>query len=216
MDFSASMAKRQEMATRSALYFFETVLGPGDRAALLTFHHDIRLMVPFTDDLKRLRDGLSGLGLGYSTRLWDSIVHAGHYFGGIEGKRTLVLVTDGMEVGSRFGFKHVVEHALRSGVAVYPIALDLVDPLRRQQLQGLAQQSGGRFFALDQIEELDEVYGRIEEELRSQYLLVYQAPNPGERDAFRRVEVEILPAGVATAGEREPILQARTIHGYYP
>ncbi|MCP4201653.1 MAG: VWA domain-containing protein [bacterium] len=215
MDISVSMVRLQEMATLSALRFFETVLRPKDRAALLTFHHEIRLLVPFTNDLERLRHGLSSLTLELWTRLWDGVIFTGHYFGGLEGKRALVVLSDSREVGSRFGFKQVLEHVLRSGVAVYPIIIaGQEDPLERARLKRLAAESGGTFFSIERGEELDAVYSQLESELRSQYLLVYQAPDTSARDKFRTVEVEVLPPS-----DPEPpgqILRARTIHGYYP
>ncbi len=215
MDLSASMTHLQEMATLSALRFFDTVLRPQDRAALLTFHHDIRLLVPFTNDLERLRHGLSGLTLELWTRLWDGVIYAGHYFGGLEGKRALVVLSDSWEVGSRFGFKQVLENVLRSGVAVYPIIISgQSDPLERARLKRLAEESGGTYFSVERGEELDAVYRQLESELRSQYLLVYQAPDDGAQDEFRTVEVEVLPPDDPAAPGQS--LRARTIHGYYP
>ena len=209
------MTHLQEIANLSALRFFETVLRPQDRAALLAFHHQIRLLVPFTNDLERLRHGLSGLTLDLWTRLWDGVVFTGHYFGGLEGKRALVVLSDSREVGSRFDFKHVLEHALRSGVAVYPIVIaGQEDPLERARLKRLAEESGGRYFSVERGEDLDAVYRQLESELRSQYLLVYQAQDIGVRDEFRTVEVEVLPPDDVERSAQS--LRARTIHGYYP
>ncbi len=222
MDISGSMKPRLEIATESALRFFETVLDPAkDRAALLTFNHVVRLRVPFTHDLERLRYGVTDLAAWQWTRLHDAVIHAGHYFGGLGGKRALVLLSDGVDTKSSFLFKHALEHSLRSGVAVYPIAVDLVDPLTRKQLKQLAAETGGSFYSVDAVEQLDEVYRRLEEELRSQYLLVYHAPD-AHRDAFRTVEVRVTDQ--RQPGERlqmsppapQGALRARTIHGYYP
>ncbi|MEM7583733.1 MAG: VWA domain-containing protein [Acidobacteriota bacterium] len=205
LDVSGSMAERLEIATASALRFFETVLDPArDRAALLTFNHAVRLRVPFTNDIERLRYGVLDLAAWQATRLYDGVIHASHYFGGIEGKRALVLLSDGEDMGSRFLFKQVLETALRAGVAVYPIAVDLVDPLTRRRLRQLAKETGGSFFSVDRVAQLDEIYRRLEAELRSQYLLVYQAAER-RSDRFRTVEVRV-------AGD----LEARTIRGYFP
>ncbi len=209
LDVSGSMEPRLEIATESALRFFDTVIDPTkDRAALLTFNHAVRLRVPFTNDLDRLRYGVTDLAAWQGTRLHDGVIHAGHYFGGLAGKRALVLLSDGEDTGSSFLFKQVLEHTLRSGVAVYPIAVDLVDPLTRKRLKQLATETGGSFYAVDRVEQLDDVYRRLEQELRSQYLLAYHAPN-AHREGFRTVEVRV-------ASGDGGVLQARTIHGYYP
>ena len=209
LDVSGSMEPRLEVATESALRFFDTVIDPAkDQAALLTFNHAVRLRVPFTADLDRLRYGVTDLAAWQGTRLHDGVIHAGHYFGGLAGKRALVLLSDGEDTSSSYLFKQVLEHTLRSGVAVYPIAVDLVDPLTRKRLKQLAADTGGSFYAVDAVEQLDDVYLRLERELRSQYLLAYHAPD-AHRQGFRTVEVRI-------AGPDGEQLRARTIHGYYP
>ncbi len=201
MDVSSSMRKKIGVATRSAQRFFDTVLTPGDLASFLTFNHDVRQVVPFTGDAYDLRQGVSGFRAWGTTRLHDGIVYAVHSFGGLEGKRALVLLSDGHDVDSDFYFKQVLELVLRSGVAVYPIALGI----ENSALTYLAEVSGGRFYQIVGAGELDEIYRQIEEELRSQYLLVYEPPATGRRD-LRRVEVQVLREG----------LEARSIHGYYP
>ena len=208
LDLSKSMSLHIEQATSGAVRFFDTVLKADDRAAFLTFHHEVRLVVPFTGDVDRLRRGVSFSSLGFNTRLFDSVIHGQHYFAGLGGKRALVIISDGMEFGSRFRFSHVLDYTRRSGVAVYPILFNLVDPLLRSRLERLAGESGGRYFAVDDPDRLGEVYESIERELRSQYLLVYQAPESSDHEAFRRVEVKV------KAGESE--LKARTMHGYFP
>lgn len=205
MDASTSMRKRIGIAISSAQRFFETVLRPRDRASLLAFNHDIRRVVPFTTDVDDLRYGVDGIRAWGTTRLNDSIVYAVHSFGGLAGKRALVLLSDGQDVDSDFFFKHVLEYTLRSRVAVYPIALQVEDPTTLTHLERLAAESGGRSFQIRSVGELDRIYRRIEEELRSQYLLVYEPPE-GSRHAFRRVEVRV----------DRPGLRARAIQGYYP
>ena len=201
MDVSSSMRKKIGIATRSAQRFFEAVLSDRDQASFLTFNHDVRRVVPFTADVDDLRQGVSGFRAWGTTRLFDGIVYAAHSFGGLDGKRALVLLSDGHDVDSDFTFKQVFETVLRSGVAVYPIALGFDN----QHLTALAEASGGSFFHIGGASYLDEIYRRIEEELRSQYLLVYDPPATGRRE-LRRVEVEVLGEG----------LTARSIQGYYP
>ena len=206
MDVSASMRKKIGIAISSAQRFFETVLTPKDRASFLTFNHDIRRVVPFTADVDDLRYAVDGFRAWGTTRLNDSIIYAVHSFGGLAGKRALVLLSDGQDVDSDFTFKQVLEYTLRSRVAVYPIALQVEDPLTVTHLEKLADESGGRFFRIAGVGELARIYRQIEEELRSQYLLVYEPPPNARRHAFRRVEVDMVRPG----------LRVRAIQGYYP
>ncbi len=205
MDVSSSMRKRVQLATASARRFFDTVLTEKDRASVLVFSHDIQVAVPFTNDAEKLRYGVGGFRGWGTTRLYDSLIYAVHSFGGLRSKRALVLLSDGADVDSDFHFKQVLEHTLRSGIAVYPIVLGEVEEATRGELEQLAAATGGARFAIRTVGELDRVYRRIEQDLRSQYLLVYRPPAKSRR-AFRRVEVDVLRAG----------LEARTLHGYYP
>ncbi len=205
MDVSSSMRKKIGVATRSAQRFFETVLTPRDSASLLTFNNDIRQVVPFTHDALALHRGVSGFRAWGTTRLFDGVVYAVQSFGGLEGKRALVLLSDGQDVDSDFYAKQVLEVVVRSGVAVYPIALGVEDPQTACDLERFAEASGGRFYQIAGAAELDSIYRQIEEELRSQYLLVYEPPASGRRE-LRRVEVEVLREGP----------RARSSLGYYP
>ncbi|MCG8457534.1 MAG: VWA domain-containing protein [Holophagales bacterium] len=204
MDTSVSMRGRLALAAASARRFFSTVVTEKDAAALVVFDHDIRLAVPFTADHERLHLGTSGLDARGGTRLGDSLVFAANYFGGREGRRALVVLSDGRDVGSTHDFVAVEERVTRAGVAVYPILLAVDDEATRRGLGAVAEASGGRAFSIRSAAELDGVYARIEEELRSQYLLVFQSPE-GSAD-FRRLEVHC----------RSPELRCRSIRGYYP
>lgn len=206
MDVSSSMRRQLELASRSARRFFETVLTPQDRASLLIFNDDIQQVVPFTHDVDRLLEEAAGFRAWGTTRLHDSLIFTLHSFGGLEGKRALVLLSDGQDVDSDFPFPQVLEAALKSRLAVYPIVLGLEDPETLANLRTLAQETGGRFFAIANIEQLDRVYRRIEEELRSQYLLVYRSPPRSRGSGLRRVQVKVEGDG----------LRARTLTGYYP
>ncbi len=206
MDVSKSMRHRMEIATTSAHRFFDSVLTPKDQAAVLVFNHDIVLVAPFTNDAESLRYETSGLSPWGSTRLHDSLVYALHYFGGQSGKKALVLLSDGQDVDSDFYFRQVLVFALRSGVAAYPIVLDLPHEETRANLEELAAKTGGRFFSIGAPSQLERVYRLIEQDLRSQYLLVYRPEAGKPRTEFRTVTVEVSRVG----------LKARTIHGYYP
>lgn len=206
MDVSSSMRRQLELASRSARGFFETVLTPKDQASLLIFNDDIRQVVPFTSDVERLLREATGFRAWGTTRLHDSLMFTVHSFGGLSGKRALVLLSDGQDVDSDFPFRQVLEAALKSRLAVYPIVLGLEDTETLENLRTLATETGGRFFAIDRVEQLDRVYRRIEEELRSQYVLVYEPPPRTVRGELRRVRVEMARPG----------LRARTLSAYYP
>ncbi|HXT49761.1 MAG TPA: VWA domain-containing protein [Thermoanaerobaculia bacterium] len=208
VDTSASMTDMLPQVQEAALRFFGETLAPKDRAAVITFSEEPRLAAPFTDDLSRLGAALVGLQAARGTALWDSLVYALHYFQGTPGRRALLVFSDGADRGSRFTFDQALAYAQHSGVSVYAVsfggvASSLLEGGRRR-LASLAEATGGRSYVLGSVAELDATYSAIEEDLRSQYLLVYQSDGQGE--AFRSVDVEIRRRGVA----------ARTMRGYIP
>lgn len=232
IDSSSSMSEELTLAIDSALRFFDTVLTPEDQAAVVTFNQGTRLSVPFTRDLDWLADGVSTLTAHGGTALWDSIIGTLHYFGGLEGKRALVLLSDGDDQHSRFNFDHTRDFAQRAGVAVYAISLDITwevpvsdlpslrgtDPTidsgtrawekaqkrHRRRLERLAKDTGGLFFKIASTKTLDKALRAIEEDVRTQYLITYQSSHQG--DGFRSIELKTEPQS----------LKVRTIGGYYP
>ena len=102
-----------------------------------------------------------------------------------------------------------MKYARRSGVAIYAVGIDMASREAdvRMKLMRLADETGGRFFFIDQAGDLEGVYDQIQRELRSQYLLAYQSSKQdADPDKFRVVEVKVARPGV----------EAKTLRGYYP
>ena len=207
VDTSASMAEMLPEVEEAAVEFFRSTLEPGDRAAVLTFSEEPRLAAPFDDDLTRLTTALVGLRAERGTALWDSLVYALHYFQGVPGRRALLVFSDGADRGSRFRFDEALAYAQHAGVAIYAVSFGNAGSGMlegRRRLARLAEATGGKAFTLSSVDELDATYDGIEEDLRSQYLLVYQSD--GEGPGFRSVEVKV----------KRPGTTARAMSGYIP
>ncbi|HEY4575217.1 MAG TPA: VWA domain-containing protein, partial [Thermoanaerobaculia bacterium] len=210
LDTSGSMAEggRLDQAVQGALGFFEKVITPKDRAAVITFADQPNLAVRFTNQAAVLAGGLAGLTASGNTTLYDSIIYGLYYFGGMKGKRAIILLTDGKDEGSHYTFSDALEYARRSGVAIYTVGIDLSTQNAdvRLKLSRLADETGGRFFFIEKAKELEGIYDTIQKELRSQYLLAYQSSKEGNDDKFRIVEVKMAKPG----------MEAKTVKGYYP
>lgn len=209
IDTSASMLGRMESTRRAALGFYERILRPQDRGAVVTFNRSPKLAVPFTNELRELEDGFRGLFAQHETALWDSLVFALSYLREVEGQRAVLLLSDGMDRTSRFSFDQALEAARRAGATVYTIGMKLEggarsEPARR--LRQLAEETGGQGFFVNDPEELPAVYAEIEKELRAQYRIAYQSSANTADDRFRPVKVQVARDGV----------EVRTISGYYP
>jgi Ca-activated chloride channel family protein len=212
LDTSASMSEGEKLnqAVQGAMGFFDKVITPKDRAAVITFADHPNLAVRFTNQQPLLAGGLAGLTASGNTALYDSLIYALYYFGGVKGKRAIVLLSDGKDEGSRYTYDDVLEYARRSGVAIYTVGIGLSTQNAdiRLKLSRLADETGGRFFFIEKARELDGIYDSIQKELRSQYLLSYQSSKEGGSAAekFRAVEVKMAKPG----------MEAKTVRGYYP
>lgn len=205
LDTSGSMGPVLQEVRAAAAAFLAT-LTPRDRAALLTFNRGPRLEVPLTGERAALTSGLSSLVAQNKTALYDSVIFGLRTLADAPGQRALLLLSDGEEQGSHFGFEPALDVARRSGVALYAIGLGARQSEARKRLARLAAETGGRAFFPGDAAELAGIYGEIERELRSRYLLAYESSHGEAGSDFRRVEVELA----------RPDLEARTISGYYP
>jgi Ca-activated chloride channel family protein len=211
LDTSASMSEgdRLAQAVQGAMVFFDKVITPKDRAAVITFADQPTLAVRFTNQQPLLAGGLAGITAAGNTSLYDSLIYALYYFGGVKGKKAIILLSDGKDEGSRYSYGDVLEYARRSGVAIYTVGISLSSQNAdiRLKLSRLADETGGRFFFIDRAKELDGIYDTIQKELRSQYLLAYQSSKEGgSADKFRAIEVKV----------GKPGMEAKTVRGYYP
>jgi VWFA-related protein len=180
-------------------------LPPADR----TFNHRPELVVRFTNDPEVLAGGVAAITAEGGTALYDSLIYALYYFSGINGKRAVLLLSDGADEGSRYSFDEALDYARRTGVAIYAIGIGLGGSRAVQTrllLQRLADETGGRSFFVNGAGDLGRVYEDIEGELRTQSQIAYQSSAAGGDGTFREVEVEV---GVSGA-------EAKTIRGYFP
>jgi Ca-activated chloride channel family protein len=204
LDVSASMAESLDQAREAALHFLQQTIQPKDRASIITFNDRPLLGVKFTKDLTTLAGGLAGLKAERGTALYDTIIFSLFYFNGVKGQRALLLLSDGKDEGSRFSYEDALDYARRAGVTIYAIGLG--DDIDRKKLEKISEETGGRAFFAPKAAELDAIYRRIEEELRSKYLIAYQSSNTGGGDEFRTVDLKVSKPGV----------EAKTLRGYYP
>lgn len=208
LDTSLSMLGALREVRTAAYQFFESVLTPRDRAALITFNDEPRLAVRFTNNKEVLAGGLAELDAEGETALYDTLIFSLHYFSGLKGKRAIVLLTDGEDSVSNYSYEETIDFARRTGVAVYVIGLNLPSHKSdiRIKMRRLADETGGELFLIDRASMLVKIYEKIQQELRSQYLIAYQSSSSQPEETFREVEVEVEGKG----------LEAKTIRGYYP
>lgn len=206
LDTSLSMIEELRDVEKAAYRFLDEVITDRDRAAVITFADAPTLQVRFTSDRSILAGGLANLKAEGETALFDSLIFGLHYMSGLTGKRAMIVLTDGEDSKSRYGYEEVETFARHAGVALYIVGLALPSGATetRMLLRRLATDTGGDFFSIESVGHLGKVYASIQQEVRSQYLLAYQSTST--KDGFRRIEVKVARKG----------LEAKTIAGYFP
>jgi Ca-activated chloride channel family protein len=202
VDLSGSMYKDFAAEQQAAQRFAKDVLRKQDRADLVAFADGTREVTGFTGDAKRIAGGLNGLRPGaggtafYSTvSLTSGLLRPEH------GRRVLLMISDGDNTVNGVSYQEALDEAVRDEVMIYSIIDVPVAASAGRDLAGehamitLAEQTGGRAYYADQAT-LDQVFHRISDDLRTQYLLGYypRKPAPEERGAFRSIAVKMTNA----------------------
>jgi Ca-activated chloride channel family protein len=203
VDRSWSMAGRRLEQARTAGRQFLGQLREQDEAMLVGISSEVETLAPLTRDRAAQYLALDALTPWGATKLHDALLEALARIETAQGRRALVVLSDGQDRGSRASAEEVAERARRTPVLIYPVTI------ARQNsslLAQLASFTGGRAFWLREPDELGEAFGAIAQELRQQYLLGFRPPASSPTVAWRRITVE--------ANGRA--LKVRARPGYYP
>ncbi len=246
-----SMSQREVLGEEktASFRFLEKVLREDkDQTFLIHFDFEIELLQDLTSSRSTLEKALNQVGLarenrpqfgrrgagqrGGGTTLYDSILLAGDEITSRQqGRKALILLTDGVDNGSKVSLEEAVRAAQKADTLVYSILFkgeqgnqrSLIDfggrgrgrgggqpswiPREdgRKVLQRISRETGGGFFEVSKKLPIDIIYARIEEELRNQYSLGYSSDSL-EAGGFRRIGVAV----------KRPNLIVQTRDGYYP
>lgn len=222
LDVSASMKREERLSTAiEAAKLFVEALEPGDRVSLVTFSDEVKTLEPFSDSREKAQSAIASVQPERGTALYDAIFAASGMLGKEEGRRALVLLSDGQDLaydgmgpGSVRTFEESVAEALRHQVTAYTIGLgenlsNDYDFARRhsavQVLTRLASDTGGKFLEVRRPGRLRSAFERILDELRFQYTLGYHPTNDRRDGGWRSIEV----------GVSKPRLIVNARKGYY-
>jgi len=242
-----SLSQRRVLGEeRSASYrFLSQVLRPDkDRAFVIHFDREVELLQDLTSSRQKLDDALAELEIptraprsggrrggpdagrwrGGGTRLYDSVLLASEEVirkdeRKLSGRKALILLTDGVDTGSKVTLARAIESAQRADALVYSILFS--DPEmqsdRRQDyrgrysgvdggqiLQRLSRETGGSFFEVSDNKPISAIYAQLEEELRSQYSVGY-TPDGDASPGYRKIHL----------ATKQPGLLVETRDGYY-
>jgi Ca-activated chloride channel family protein len=178
LDTSASMTANLDLLDQAAEQFLLRLL-PADRGRVGAFNDKIQFATEFTANRDTLIAALKDLDFGYPTRLYDAIDASLIELSDIDGRRVVLVFTDGDDTGSRASLGDVLERARTDESMIYAIGLesDYFNGQRRVRtrpdrgLKRLADETGGGYFELSKTDDLGPTFTRVAQELHSQYVM---------------------------------------------
>lgn len=207
LDTSASMTANLKLLNRAAEQFLLRLL-PVDKAQVGAFNDKIQLSGTFTNNRDELIGALNDLYFGNPTRLNDGIAAGLDALQGMEGRRVVLVFTDGEDTSSKVGFKTVLERARDEEVMVYSIGLEseyfnglrIVKTRPSRDLRKISDETGGGYFELLKSVDLAPTFTRVAQELRSQYLIGF-APTALD-GKVHKLEVKVSRAGMTVRARK--------------
>lgn len=215
VDVSRSQENLIETERHAGGQFFANVLKKKDMAFLISFGTESELLQDSTNSVRLLQEGLrelrvsggiSGMGPlpgpvptisgGKGTVLYDTVYLAANEKLKREvGRKALVIITDGVDVGSHYNLRQAIEAAQKADAIIYSIYY--ADPMYQRwggggsgDLKKMSEETGGRMFEVGRKHSLQQIFDDIQNEMRSQYAVAY-TPSNSERDGgFRKVEIK--------------------------
>jgi Ca-activated chloride channel family protein len=208
IDGSESTLRNERLEKEAAKRFVGTLLrtGPGDsdELDLMQFSDTVRELVSFTGDRRKIDGGIAELHRGDATALYDAIYLASQRLDETRRdngrRRVLVLITDGGDTVHGMRYEQALEQAERAGVTIYSL---IVVPIYadagrntggEHALIQLAEDTGGKFYYIEDPRDLAPAFRKVSDDLRTQYVLGYYAPEKtvqSRADGFRTIKVEL-------------------------
>ena len=200
VDTSESMWAIMPDTRKAAARFLGDVVTSIDQAFVVDFDNRPRLAHDTTGRVFDLISSLTRLQASGATALYDSILFSILQFDPGLGRKAIVLLSDGDDYNSHFSFKRVQRAAAHSGIPIYFIALGGFDSgrpsFRKDDLEVIAEDSGGHVFYVNDMEQVIEAYRQIGDELRSQYVLAYSTERLLTEEEISRITVEVAGKGL--------------------
>jgi Ca-activated chloride channel family protein len=214
LDSSASMEDKLVILQEAASNFVKR-LKPNDIAQVIDFDSRVTIRQAFTSSKEELETSIRSTTSGGSTSLHNAIYISLKELSKIRAqsdedvrRQALVVFSDGEDTSSLVSFDEVLDLAKRSETSIYTIALRGNDAQSRGfreaefVMRQLAQETGGRSFFPVKIDDLNDVYAQIADELASQYTLGYTSKNTRRDGSWRRLVVQVGRGGVTPRTKR--------------
>jgi len=199
IDTSGSIRDKLRFEQEAAIEFFYSTLRRGtDKGMLITFDSGIDLLQDYTDDPQKLADAVKKIRAGGGTSLYDAVyLAAKEKLAGQQGRRVIILISDGDDNSSRISMTEALEIAQRNDISIHSISTNAAESRSRNNDRGdkvmkkFADETGGKVFFPFRLQELAQDFQNISEELRAQYTLAYRSTNARSDGAFRKIRIDV-------------------------
>jgi len=208
VDGSGSMDKSMPFVHDASAELFQGLIREKDKGFVIEFREQPKMVQELTGDSAALQRAAREPQARGATALFDSVVLGLYQFRALQGRKALIVVTDGADNHSHVDYETLLRYARSAGAPIFFIAVNIsvLDFGIRKQVNEVATESGGEVFHLGSAAKIGEVTKRIEEELRSQYVVAFRTDSQKPDGVYRAVTVAVSKPGIT----------ARTIKGYIP
>ncbi len=216
LDTSGSMTLALGRVKEAAEQFLLRLL-PEDKGKVGAFNDKIEVKptsgLPFSNNRDQLIRYLQDLDFGYPTRLYDAVDYSINELKTVDGRKVVLVFTDGEDTGSRMSSGDVTERSRVDEVMVYSVGLEneymngnqRVRTSPDRGLRRLSDETGGGFFMLKKTDELGSTFTRIAQELHSQYVMGFSPETLDNK--IHKLEVRLKKPGM-TARARKSYVAA--------
>ena len=213
LDYSASMTSSLDLLRAASEQFLLRML-PQDKGQVGAFSDRIEFSGQFTNDRDDLISALRDLQYGNPTRLWDAVDQSIDMLKPVDGRKVVLVFTDGDDTYSKTGFGAVLDHAKQNEVMVYAIGLQstyfngqrMVRSQPDRSLKRIAEETGGGYFELKKTDELAPTFSRVAQELHSLYTIGF---SPAALDGKEhKLDLKMKQSGMVARARRSYVASA--------
>jgi VWFA-related protein len=222
VDTSSSQERLIDTEQRAASQFFSKVIREKDQAFLIQFGAEAELLQDLTNSTRSLQKGLQQLRLSVpvgglhpgpvptmqnqaGTILYDAVYLAANDELKREvGRKAIILITDGVDTGSKITRDKAIEAAQKGDVIIYSIfyqdrqaygggfgTVSLGGGGGEGELRRMSSETGGQVFHVDRNHSLDDIFKELQDEMRSQYAITYQPPSPKRDGTYHKIDIKL-------------------------
>lgn len=213
IDTSGSVRKDLNDEAAAGKRFAHDILRPQDQMSVMQFATEVRALSPFTNKVSQIDKALGQLRSDWATALYDAIYQGSERLGPLDGRKVLVLISDGDDTVQNTTYAQALEQALRNEVMIYSLIDVPIEASAGRDTGGehalitLSEQTGGKYFYVN-AGGLDKAFQKVSDDLRTQYVLGYYPRNQEPGLPFHRIHVTVPRASAQEFNIRHKV-------GYY-